>query len=142
MSVERMYRDVDKLLMGERAQDERPARSVWSFYAGTLFKIAVTFNLLAFTRVFFRARSFGDAWQVLYGIVTWRYAAIPWAGYRATFLVGVLLIIEFVQYYYKDQAVVLRWPWFARGAAYAALGLVIVVLGSLDEDVPFIYFEF
>ena len=142
MSIERLYRDVKKLLVGERAQHERPARSIWSSCAGTLFKIAVTFNLLAFTRVFFRARSFGDAWQVLYGIVTWRYPAIPWAGYRATFLVGVLLIIEFVQYYYKDHAVVLRWPWFARGAAYAAIGLVIVVMGSLDEDVPFIYFEF
>ena len=142
MSVERLYRDVKKLLIGESAQPERPARSVWSSYAGTLFKIAVTFNLLAFTRVFFRARSFGDAWEVLYGIVTWRYPAIPWAGYRVMFLVGVLLIIEFVQYYYKDQIVILRWPWFTRGAAYAALALVIIVFGSLDEDVPFIYFEF
>ncbi len=58
------------------------------------------------------------------------------------FLVGVLLIIELVQYYYKDQVVILRWPWFTRGAAYAALALVIIVFGSLDEDVPFIYFEF
>jgi hypothetical protein len=124
-----------------------PAPSWLAARAWLLVKIGLTFNIVAVTRVFFRAPDFATAWMYLRGLAAWQQAAGPiaalnWFGLRVGVLLAVLLATELAQYRSGSQTVFLRWPWQLRGVMYAALVVTTLVLGGVDAEVPFIYFQF
>jgi D-alanyl-lipoteichoic acid acyltransferase DltB (MBOAT superfamily) len=108
-------------------------------------KVILTFHLVALTWIFFRANSFHIAWGYLRGILTWQpVSAIPplnWLGGRTLILLSVLCVIELAQYFSKEQAVLLRMNWAAQGMAYGTLLILILVLGGVYAEIPFIYFS-
>jgi len=110
-----------------------------------LFQILVTFSLIAFSRIFFRARSVNDAIVVIKKIFSFR-------GYELTdgvkilaysfFAIAILLIIEFKKEFYKGTFTLSHHRLFwVRNAYYSLLIILIVLLGVFDGG-QFIYFQF
>lgn len=102
----------------------------------------VTFVLVCFAWVFFRAHTFTDAMDVLGGLVRWD-GATPGAGPIAlvAYAAGATLVLDLLQ---RKVAHPLRFiaehP--ALTGALAGLGILGVVLFSGGTSVPFIYFQF
>jgi alginate O-acetyltransferase complex protein AlgI len=111
-----------------------------------LFRITVTFHLVAFTWIFFRANGLEQAWGVIAGIASWQVVdgVVPlnWLGPRLIILLGTLLVVDVVQARHGSHAVMVGRSAPLRVIAYSALILITVVLGNLDEATPFIYFQF
>ena len=117
---------------------------------------ATTLVLVLFAWVFFRANSLGDAavlvvnmftgWDNVFRVGTLEAVLAP-TGFApwqlALLLLGILFLLE-VEALHKDgdiNAIVTRFPTFARWTFYLALTLATLNLGSVEE-VPFIYFQF
>ncbi len=122
---------------------------VGSSVAWKAFRILITFHLIAFSWIFFRARSLADAWTIVRKIGT-RAAEIPslLAAYPFTFdhYLGASLIALLVVFETLDE----RRPWTQRlaaapaavrwGAWYAGLiGLLLLGRWQVRE---FIYMQF
>jgi D-alanyl-lipoteichoic acid acyltransferase DltB (MBOAT superfamily) len=119
--------------------DPRPLR---------LLKVASTFLLVTLAWVFFRSRSFGDAWQMLSHLHRgWASTReVPFAGYGvqlrlAAFVTAILFAVEACQQGAEPTALVAwRRPW-VRWTVYYAVVLLTLSLGVFAES-PFIYFQF
>ncbi len=127
-------------LMAERAMglDKRPA-SRGKAIARTLF----TFHLTCLAWIFFRADTFGQAWDVLAGLVTLRGGDVPTLGF-VNFLLptGLLLLaIDQIQLRTKNDPGLPRLHPAIQGAVFG-LGAVMVLLASGGAPVPFVYFQF
>ncbi len=110
-------------------------------------RIFIIFNLVAFAWIFFRARSFSDAWYIvthLFVNFSGDWAAGP-SGRRGLLLsaLGLALIIGGdifqsrvnVRDWLARRSVLVRW------SAYYGLILSIIILGVFERS-PFIYFQF
>lgn len=107
--------------------------------------IAVTFCLISFSWIFFRADSFSDAFYVishLFGQSFGDFSKLSELRLRLAYAAPVMLFaIELlmkrpraVEWFIKSNA-------FVRIAAYALLTAIIVVFGAYDNK-AFIYFQF
>ena len=109
-----------------------------------LLATAATFALVSFAWIFFRAPTFADAASCVAGLATLRggLSALPW-GLLAKLAVFAALtaVLDLPAYRRDSQEALLDWPWPLRGATYAAMFLLVVLLRPLN-DVPFIYFQF
>jgi alginate O-acetyltransferase complex protein AlgI len=138
-----LYLALHKLWMARRTAP--PAGdSRFRFTPGTVAGLLLTFLLVDFAWIFFRSASLADAIGFIEGILTLRggWAGLPF-GWGAKLLVfaGLTLFADWPAYVRNRQEGLLDWPWFARGVAYAAMVLLLIVLRPLD-DTPFIYFQF
>jgi len=110
-------------------------------------RIVLTFNIVAFTWIFFKADNFKNAWSYLTGIFTWRTKGSITTFtenniLQSSILLFVLILIDIFQAHAKDHTVMLKWPWLVRGIAYTVLLIILFVFGGLDVQAPFIYFQF
>lgn len=122
-----------------------PAAEQHGFRLRDAVKMFIVFHLVALTWIFFRADSFAQAWQYLTGLLTWQGGADligerDFARFAA--FVGILLVIDVVQWREGNHVSLLRRRWPVRGFSYAVMLIGIVVSGGLSENVPFIYFQF
>ena len=106
----------------------------------TLVGWALTMSVVGIGWILFRAPDFGTAWLFL----TRMFSAAeglgaPWQAAAA--LVLLVLAIDVPQARSRDHLVWLRWPWWLRGAVYAAAVLVLVVWPS-PVRATFLYFQF
>ena len=109
----------------------------------------VTFHLVTFAWIAFRATSLQDARTVVVRIFTWAESdqALSVRGFDsielvlAIVFVLVLEVVQSVQERGSIAAALSRLPSAARLALYAALALVILLFGRFDER-AFIYFQF
>ena len=133
---------------GSRAVEAfaKPDPPVWRRWASTAVKAIVTFHLVCFAWIFFRADSLSLAVGYLERLVSLAPAGeletLNWLGARTTILLAVLLCIELPQRFTGRQTVFAEWHWSARALVYSALVVVILVCGGVDANVPFIYFQF
>lgn len=137
------YLAVHKWVLDLRGRKHERPRSWW----GSLIAIVVTFHLVAFTWIFFRADTFAGALQIIHGIATWQpatdwLAPVNWLSPRLLLLVGLLVLIDVVQHRQGDHAVMVGRSIWARTLVYAGLVVVTLMFGNLNENVPFIYFQF
>jgi D-alanyl-lipoteichoic acid acyltransferase DltB (MBOAT superfamily) len=111
----------------------------------------VTFNLVTFAWIFFRANSLADASYIvshLFTNLSFRpslYGTMPGGAYEFAIAVAAILLMELVHWiqmtngsarrFIYRQPVWLRWP------AYYALVLVIIMFGQFGL-IQFIYFQF
>ncbi|MDG2307477.1 MAG: MBOAT family protein [Candidatus Binatia bacterium] len=104
--------------------------------------IFVTFHLLCFGFVIFRAESLAHAGALLSQLVGPFHAVsvAQWVRPLAM-LLGPLMLMELIQWKTDEPEIVLRWPFLARAVLYTGLLLAIVLLGE-DGGTPFIYFQF
>jgi alginate O-acetyltransferase complex protein AlgI len=107
-----------------------------------LFRILLTFHLVCFAWIFFRAADFANASDVIRGIVTLRGGPVD-AGNIALLALasGAVLLLDLAQRRTNDQAAVLRLPAVPRGLIYGAAAVAVLVFSG-GTPVPFLYFQF
>lgn len=105
--------------------------------------IALTFYVVAFAWIFFRANSLSDAWQILHGIVS--NLGMPYlrlADFGAIFLALTLLVLKEgkeelgLNLHISDSS-----QWIVRHAYLIFMLAYILLFGVLNGD-QFIYFQF
>jgi alginate O-acetyltransferase complex protein AlgI len=136
-----LYLAAHRLLLGDRRPEVDNRSRTWRQWPIDLGKMILTFHLVALTWIFFRAASFGEAWDYLTGILAWRGGWQIDGAWPLLASLLLLLLIDIPQYKANDHTALLRWPWPVRGFAYAGLVWAICALRS-DGTVPFIYFQF
>jgi hypothetical protein len=106
-----------------------------------LVRIAATFHLICFGWLLFRAQSLAQVGGMLRAII--ERPAIPAASYLLIVAVVVLplLLYQALQYLSKDLDVILRTPWYVRGAFYTACFYAFVLGGEFGGG-QFLYFQF
>ena len=107
-----------------------------------LVPTVATFHLVAFAWIFFRAQSFGQATDVITGIVTLRGGVTDFDRFWLVVLIASgSLALDLWQRNAGTQTVMLGWRPALRGAFYGG-SIVALVLFSGAPPVPFIYFQF
>jgi alginate O-acetyltransferase complex protein AlgI len=129
------------LVMHKRFVEARPADHA-ATPVGRLVSWATCTAVVLFAWIFFRAQTFGVAFQMIAGIGALR-GGLPDAASAATFvaLLALLLLIDVPQYRRGEHTAMIEWHWLPRGLVYAAFVLLILIL-TPEDDVPFIYFQF
>ena len=130
-------------IFGNRPVRKWPRLSNAGDLARALGAGTFVFALCTLAWVVFRADSLGDAVVYLQRLFT----AGGWVVQKKTLLllgvgIGVTLLVTAVEYRRRDEWVFSAVPGWARGAAWAAAVLVVIVLGGAGGKVPFIYFQF
>ena len=132
-----------KMLTGTRpAQPPAEGGARAPSTAHRLLGWAICTIVVLFAWIFFRAQTFGGAYEMIVGITSLR-GGLPEAATTMTFfaLLALLLLIDIPQYRRGTHTAMIEWHWIVRGLVYAAFILLIVLL-TPEDDVPFIYFQF
>lgn len=130
-----------RILGGRKAADGRQMLA-----DGHTFRFIVstfaTFQLVCLAWIFFRARSFGDAWSYLTGLFAFRGGLPPSYVTLALFYLPLTLLIDWPAWMRADeQPINSRWPALGRGLAYGCMLATLFWIGS-PHGAPFIYFQF
>jgi alginate O-acetyltransferase complex protein AlgI len=133
-------------LIGERLLNKSFGRSpIWQHPAMRVALMLLTFILICFTWVFFRATSFAQAMTIVQAMVTF-------SGKSATLFLGskdiltasgIVAAILGIHWCFKDRTleqIVTKLPWWAVSSALAVMLYAIATLPG--EDRSFIYFQF
>lgn len=110
-------------------------------------RILVTFHVVAALWILFRAPTLAAAGELVTRILAWPGAGeVKGLGGIELIRVGLLaagvLALDAMQRRWDDETFILRWPWPMRGLAYGILLVLTGLLGRVDAQVPFIYFQF
>jgi alginate O-acetyltransferase complex protein AlgI len=113
--------------------------------------VFVTFHLVTFAWIFFRAETLSDASLLIRNLLRWGHTTfaqsvciVPGRAWLAEVFCAIVLVegVHLLQALKKGSvAWVLRWPRPVRWAVYYALVMWIVFLGVVGHS-PFIYFQF
>jgi alginate O-acetyltransferase complex protein AlgI len=121
-------------------------------------KSVITFHLVLFSWIFFRANTLGDALLVIQKMTQtgatafteaiyapWHDAGLADAQLEMALAVGLIIILELIQWFERYIANMERTftsnPGWLRWLAYVAMAIAIANLGAAIET-PFIYFQF
>jgi D-alanyl-lipoteichoic acid acyltransferase DltB (MBOAT superfamily) len=112
-----------------------------------LIAIVITFHLVSLTWIFFRADSFHIAMQIIYGIISWQpneswLTPLNWLSPKLFILLTTLFMLERIQIKQGDHAIMVGRSAFMRTMVYSWLIVLTLTLGNLNDNVPFIYFQF
>ena len=108
------------------------------------FRMLITFHLVCFAWVFFRASSASDAFQILWGLGgSWGPVQVDWSVMAPAVLgVGLLLAVQVGQERWGSLREQIRnWPTPIRWALWYTLALLIFMFGA-GPGHRFIYFQF
>ncbi|MBD3287988.1 MBOAT family protein [candidate division KSB1 bacterium] len=111
-------------------------------------RIFIAFNLVAFSRIFFRGNSVEESWYILTHLCTdlsnFSGLSVSIGKYTAvvSFLAALsLVLVELVQINYSKNARFNRLPIGVRWSFYFAMIFIIIIFG-VDYNTQFIYFQF
>jgi alginate O-acetyltransferase complex protein AlgI len=128
-------------LVGERlAKHVVPPSPLWDTRLARAFLILLTFSLVCFAWVFFRATSFAQAFRLVLAMLGGGAGDVHAELLAALIPVGVLLLVHAALRDTTLETVVERTPWLARTAALLAMLLSLVLFSGIDR--AFIYFQF
>ncbi len=134
------YLALHRILLGGRRVPERMGVTGAGGACMFLLKLLGTVHLIVLTFVFFRSPHVGDALRYLWGIVSLR-GGDPFHWVNPLLLLFLLLLVDAPQYIWRSHTAVLRARWPVRGAYYAMLVLLLLIMGGHVGE-PFIYFQF
>jgi alginate O-acetyltransferase complex protein AlgI len=110
-----------------------------------VINILITFGLITFSRVFFRANNLTDAFHIIRRMARFDgpiYNVDPSTLVYGIFGISVLLFVEIKQEYFPEIFSFRNHPhWAVRNLSYAFLVLSILLFGVFDGG-QFIYFQF
>jgi alginate O-acetyltransferase complex protein AlgI len=116
-------------------------RRPWSLVSDGL-RTLVTFQLVSFAWVFFRAPSLNGALRYLRDIARFQPGTTDRDALLALVVAGTaMLFIDYIQRRTGDHAAMLSWAPALRGLVYGSMILPIIVFSG-GAPVPFIYFRF
>lgn len=131
------------LLKRNRAYLDTVAQGRYLPSVRELLSMIVTFGLVCFAWIFFRAESISHALQYIKGIFSLSLFTIP-ALIPKRFLVLVIMffIVEWLgrEQQYGLARVGIKWPRMVRWTLYSLIVLGLLYYSGTDE--PFIYFQF
>ncbi|OAQ39220.1 alginate O-acetyltransferase [Pedobacter psychrophilus] len=108
-------------------------------------QIIVTFMLICFAWIFFRANNVDDAFIIIKKISTLNgplFIENPSKMIYCLVSIGLLFIIEYKREYYKGNVSFFNSKnWIIRNISYASLVIIILLFGVFDGG-QFIYFQF
>jgi alginate O-acetyltransferase complex protein AlgI len=111
-------------------------------------KIFITFHLVTFAWIFFRAKSVGDAWYIITNMVPVRSLDSIWnLGFERFDMVVAILalaVMETVHILQNRKSIIQQLrpqPAWARWILYAGAVIIIVMFGEFNS-LDFIYFQF
>jgi alginate O-acetyltransferase complex protein AlgI len=138
-----LYIVLSRLTLGKRDQLAQKLRiSPWIVQASRMF---ITYHLVWFSWIYFRAQSLGQANQIMAKIFSqpWGKLFIPAADQMVYALMAlmILLSVEVYQEKFRMVAAFKRFPVAVRWTAYAFLCVVILLIGVYNGS-QFIYFQF
>ncbi len=129
-------------LRGRKPPDTPPLHSLRDWLRAALaWLLFMLFTVLSLS--VFRSANDGDAMEVMRGIFTLREvtAISPRALLLPAGMTALILFIDIPQFLRRDHTIMLSWPWPVRGLVYAGL-IMLLILIRVEDDVPFIYFQF
>ncbi len=139
-----LFLTIHKLVLDFR-ENRRTVPKINPSVFGRIIAMIATFHLVAFAWIFFRAGNLEKALLYCKGILYWQSGEF-WLGAidlaRAIILVAILFIIDLSQFRASDHLLFLRWKWWQQAMLYSAAIIALLTCGGLNEDVPFIYFQF
>ena len=113
------------------------------------YKIFITFHLVLFSWVFFRANSISDALLILKRIFFFNHlhmeTVTPMSSLGITIAISIILLMEIIHIlqsriniyeFVTNRKTIVRW------AVYSCFIFLIILLGNLSSEVDFIYFQF
>jgi alginate O-acetyltransferase complex protein AlgI len=104
-------------------------------------RILLTFHLVCFAWIFFRAASLSDAWLVITKILNIFVAPNTHGLAIKILLLGAAVcVFEWLSHYTRGLMLT-KWRPFARWAFYYAIVLIVIAHANLHYT-PFIYFDF
>lgn len=132
---------------GKKNENRHQAKGRYdmSSIAISVIKVFCTFHLVTLTWVFFRSDSFTKAAELIRGICRWQSGKEfigQWDILRAGVLVLTMLSIDTVESIAEKRDKRSDRSPVVRGLAYGVLGVVLLALGGISNEVPFIYFQF
>ena len=108
------------------------------------WQVFVTFNLVSFAWIFFRAGSLGDAFYIVTKLHGLDYqnlvTLLLFKPVQNLIILGVLIIIPVVVSHFKNRMNFFEQPVWVRWSVYYALGSAILILSQSSGN--FIYFRF
>ncbi len=138
----RQYEGEDE---SKRVEHAEPLASRLFGRAKKLVNIVLTFHLVCFTWIFFRSDSFDTTRAYIAGLMDFHSFSIGidiWLILRAIVPVIMLFFIEIMQTRKESHTFARTYPFWKEALFFLALLLIIILFGSFDEEVPFIYFQF
>ena len=138
-----LYLAVHKMLMGDRPATPATAAPVTAAgWAYRLLSWALTFHLVCFAWIFFRAPTLKDAWTYVRGFVT-QGGPVPATWILAALVyLPLVVLVDLPSWRRRDeQPVPGRWPPLLRGATYGLMLTACLWIGA-PNGAPFIYFQF
>jgi D-alanyl-lipoteichoic acid acyltransferase DltB (MBOAT superfamily) len=132
------------LLLGKnRSNLEIVAQGRWLPTIKEAVGMIITFMMVTFAWIFFRARNMTEAIEYISGIFSRSLFSKPEIFPIPVFLLlGVFLLAEWIgrEQQYGMARIAIRWPVTVRWALYMVM--VIFILLSSDKQQKFIYFQF
>ncbi len=125
------------LLLPSSLDDEEKTPAIWR-----LVRILVTFHLVSFAWIFFRAPNLSDAVMVVTRIGHGIFSAGP-SGCPVVLLLGsiALCLFEWLSRRYAHAFDLARWQPRARWVFYYGMAVILIGFANVHY-VPFIYFDF
>lgn len=113
-----------------------------------IIKVVITFNLISFSWIFFRANRLTDALYIVKncfrGVLSFPkfgYMESKFDFYLGILLIGFLIFVELLQRRSKVSTLLDKKPTYIRWCVYAAAVVSIILLGVTNSS-QFIYFQF
>ena len=139
-SLHGLYLAVHKLWVNSNLSQWCHNKSIVPHWVSWSLGVILTFHLVAFTWIFFRADSFQLAWLYITNMLSFQGAIRLRDVFVPALLILALLPIEIIQYRKTDIFSFLKLPFIVRTVAYS--GMIFALIIWSGNDVPFIYFQF
>jgi D-alanyl-lipoteichoic acid acyltransferase DltB (MBOAT superfamily) len=141
-----LYLAIHKAFTGKKVNstEMEAAPKTWIQIIVKLLCIAVTYHLVCFAWIFFRADSLNDA--IIYAARLFSAASGEWIGDYYTYIalgcyLFIVLLLDWSCERKKSETPVLPRHAVLRGCIYGSALFLLVFIGSNNSD-PFIYFQF
>jgi D-alanyl-lipoteichoic acid acyltransferase DltB (MBOAT superfamily) len=134
---------VERLTFGRRLIVDLRELRTWPARLLGLARVLVTFHFVCLGWIFFRADGPGQITRMTLAyldVTGWLRLPAPLAWSAAGYI-ALVLAVDLVQFFTRDELALLRPPAVLRGVVYAAGLYAFIVLGRFESN-AFIYFQF
>lgn len=130
-------------------------RTKWTSYIGLsrypevlkYTQVFITFCLICFAWIFFRANTLSDAWYIITHLFS-GFGSLSKASYQGKgfllsfFVISFMEFVHLVQRHSGIRHMLSEKSWWIRWLIYFLIVLGIIYLGKFGQEQPFIYFQF
>lgn len=134
---------LERLIGGRRLTLDLRALRTWPARLAGLLRVLVTFHFVCLGWIFFRGTGPGAIARMTaaYLDLTGWLRMPPALAWGAAGYIALVLVVDLLQFFTRDELVLLRPPAVLRGVVYAAGLYVFILLGRFESN-AFIYFQF